>query len=258
MWSGAIVWLQPLRLAVPWTVITLEPIPSIAAPIVTSIRARSCTCGSDAALRITVGPRVRAAAISAFSVAITDGSSIRKSHGRSPVGASRMMSRSCWTEAPSARNASRCGSRRRRPITSPPGGGMCARPKRASSGPASRNDARIRVASSRSTSCTSTPEASTTTSPGPIQSARAPRPSSSSIIASTSLIRGTLRRITSSSVSRHAARIGSAPFLLPAGTIVPLSGTPPSMTNFSIGIGEGTGSLAAVRRPCRDEVLPRR
>ena len=32
-------------------------------------------------MRITVGPRVSAAAISAFSVAITDGSSIRKSHG---------------------------------------------------------------------------------------------------------------------------------------------------------------------------------
>ena len=52
-------------------------------------------------------------------------------------------------------------------------------------------------------------------------------------MASTSEIRGTLRRITSSSVSRQAARIGSAPFLLPAAVIVPDSGTPPSMTNFS-------------------------
>ena len=56
------------------------------------------------------------------------------------------------TTAPSARKASRCGSRRRRPITSPPGGGICTRPKRASSGPASRNDARIRSDSSGSTS----------------------------------------------------------------------------------------------------------
>ena len=39
-----------------------------------------------------------------------------------------------------------CGSSRRRPITSPPGGGTLARPRRASSGPASRNDARIRLA----------------------------------------------------------------------------------------------------------------
>jgi putative nucleotidyltransferase with HDIG domain len=36
-----------------------------------------------------------------------------------------------------------CGSSRRRPITSPPGGGATARPKRASSGPTRRNDARI-------------------------------------------------------------------------------------------------------------------
>ena len=84
MWSGAMLCVQPRRLPTPWTVMTFEPIPSIWAPIATSMRARSWTCGSDAALRITVGPRVSAAAISAFSVAITDGSSIRKSHGRRP------------------------------------------------------------------------------------------------------------------------------------------------------------------------------
>ena len=52
-------------------------------------------------------------------------------------------------------------------------------------------------------------------------------------MSSTSEIRGTLRRITSSWVSRHAPRIGSAPFLLPAAVMVPDSGTPPSITNFS-------------------------
>ena len=123
MWSGAIVCVQPRRLPMPWTVITFEPIPSIGAPIATSMRARSWTCGSEAALRITVGPRVSAAAISAFSVAITDGSSIRKSHGpQAECGASDLdVVGSCSTVAPSARNASRCGSSRRRPITSPPG-----------------------------------------------------------------------------------------------------------------------------------------
>ena len=50
--------------------------------------------------------------------------------------------------APSRSNAWRCGSSRRRPITSPPGGGTLARPRRASSGPASRNEARMRSASS--------------------------------------------------------------------------------------------------------------
>src|ERR1700758_2571996 len=39
--------------------------------------------------------------------------------------------------------------------------------------------------------------------------------------------------MTSSSVSRQAARIGSAPFLFPGAVMVPDSGTPPSMTNFS-------------------------
>ena len=61
-------------------------------------------------------------------------------------------------------------------------------------------------------------------------------------IASTSRMRGTLRTITSSSVRSDEARIGSAPFLFPAGTIVPESGTPPSMTNFSM-------SCARRRRP---------
>ena len=77
--------------------------------------------------------------------------------GRSPRGALSTMSRPHTVVAPIARKASRCGSRRRRPITSPPGGGITARPKRASSGPASRKDARICSASSGaiSTSCTS-------------------------------------------------------------------------------------------------------
>ena len=48
---------------------TFEPMPSIAAPMRVSMRARSCTCGSDAALRITLEPDVSAAAIRAFSVA---------------------------------------------------------------------------------------------------------------------------------------------------------------------------------------------
>ena len=131
---------------------TLEPMPSIAAPILLSIRATSCTCGSEAALRMTVVPSIRAAAISAFSVPITDGSSIRKSLAFRPPLAVMRMSRPCSTVAPRARKASRCGSSRRRPITSPPGGGMSAEPKRPSSGPAARNEARMRSASGALTS----------------------------------------------------------------------------------------------------------
>ena len=150
MWSGATSCSQPCRRSAPLTVMRFEPMPWMSAPIFTSMRARSCTCGSQAALPITVVPGVSAAAISAFSVAITDGSSMNTSVGRSPRGAVSTISRPQSVSAPIARKASRCGSRRRRPITSPPGGGMIARPKRASSGPASRNDARIDSASSGS------------------------------------------------------------------------------------------------------------
>src|SRR5947209_8675540 len=128
-------------------------------------------------------------------------------------------------------------------MTSPPGGGILARPNRASRGPASRKEARIRSASPRSTCWLSTVEGSMRTSPGPVHVTRAPRTSRSRHMASTSLIRGTLRRTTSSSVSRQAARIGSAPFLLPAGVIVPDSGTPPSITNFSMVGSAGDGGL---------------
>ena len=106
-------------------------------------------------------------------------------------------------------------------MTSPPGGGIVARPNRASSGPASRKEARIRSPSSRSTLVWLTSTALIWTLPAAVQVTVAPSEASSASIASTSLIRGTLRSVTSSSVSRQAARIGSAPFLFPAGTTVP-------------------------------------
>ena len=63
----------------------------------------------------------------------------------------------------------------------------------------------------------------------------------SATIVSTSRIRGMLCRTTGSLVSRHAARIGSAPFLFPAAVTRPLSGVPPSITNDS-----ASASLTAV------------
>jgi hypothetical protein len=51
-----------------------------------------------------------------------------------------------------------------------------------------------------------------------------PRSSRIASIASTSRMRGTLEITISSSVSRHAAKIGKAAFLLPAGTTTPESG----------------------------------
>ena len=236
MWSGETECSQPPSSASPCTVITLEPMPSIAAPIFTSMRARSWTCGSEAALRITVVPSISAAAISAFSVPITDGSSMKKSHAcRPPSGARMSMSRPCSTVAPSARKASRCGSRRRRPITSPPGGGISAAPKRVSSGPATRNEARIRSASAASAAVLPAPSPRRETVFSPRRSTLTPRSASSASIASTSRMTGTLCSTTSSEVRRLQASSGRAAFLLPAGTIVPESGTPPSMTNFSTG-----------------------
>jgi hypothetical protein len=49
--------------------------PSIFPPSETMKRQRSCTCGSEAEFEIIVLPGASAAAITAFSVAITDASS---------------------------------------------------------------------------------------------------------------------------------------------------------------------------------------
>ena len=96
MWSGPTSWVQPPSSCLPLTTSTLEPMPRMSAPILTSIRARSCTWGSQAALPMIVVPGVSAAAISAFSVAITDGSSMKTSPARRPpLGATRTMSRPC-------------------------------------------------------------------------------------------------------------------------------------------------------------------
>ena len=209
----------------------------------TSIRQRSWTCGSQAAFPITVSPGVSAAAMRAFSVAMTDGSSMKTRAALSPEGASITMSRSCLTVAPRAVKASRWGSRRRRPMTSPPGSGITARPNRARRGPARRKEARMRDAWARSSTASGdAPAAHSASSLAPRHSTSTPRPARSSTSDSTSLIRGTLAMSTSSLVRRAAAIIGRAPFLLPAGTTVPLSGTPPSITNFSMVICACGGS----------------
>src|SRR5436190_6452145 len=148
-----------------------------------------------------------------------------------------------------------CGSSRRRPITSPPGGGTAARPQRASSGPASRKEARMRLASCSSTSVVIRSVAWTRTSFAPAHSMSAPSCASSSTIVSTSRIRGTFVSVTGSSVSRQAARIGSAPFLFPAARIVPLSGCFPSMTNASASAGATAiaGYASRLVAPTRDQ-----
>ena len=112
-------------------------------------------------------------------------------------------------------------------MTSPPGGGIVARPNRASSGPARRNEARILLQSATSGVDLDTDVASTRTSFGPVHEASAPRSATRSSIVSTSRMRGTFESITGPSASSVAARIGSAPFLLPAARIDPLNGLEP-------------------------------
>ena len=218
MWSVPIDSPPPSR-STPLMRSTFDPMPSICAPSETRKRQRSWTCGSHAALPITVSPGVVTAAITAFSVPITLASSRKTGAPRSPSVAISNAGPLTSMRAPSSANACTCGSRRRRPITSPPGGGIVARPKRASSGPASRKDARI-FEHSRSSGAdfvhTRRVDAHLVLT-GPPARRRGPRAG-----------RAWCRRhgcaaCSSASparrASRHAARIGSAPFLLPAARI---------------------------------------
>ena len=75
MWSAPTRCEAPCRLSTPCTVSTFEPMPSIVAPIEHSRLQRSWTCGSQAAFRMIVVPRARTAAMTAFSVPVTDASS---------------------------------------------------------------------------------------------------------------------------------------------------------------------------------------
>ena len=128
---------------VPVTVSTFEPMPL---DVGAHLRRASARGPGRAARRRRCRSRSRPASArrpcSAFSVAMTDGSSMKTSPARRPPpGASITMSRSC-----SKRRAERA---RRRRGAGPGGGGRSrrrraaassARPKRASSGPASRNE----------------------------------------------------------------------------------------------------------------------
>ena len=89
----------------------------------------------------------------------------------------------------------------------------------------------------RAPSC-ARPSVSTRISFSPVHSTSAPMSASSSTIVCTSRIRGTFVSVTGSVASTHAARIGSAPFLLPAARIVPPSGRPPSITKACIPVAE--------------------
>ena len=75
MWSGATRHSPPPSCATPSIRSTFDSIPSIRAPSEPRKRHRSWTCGSQAALPITVSPSASTAAMTAFSVAMTLASS---------------------------------------------------------------------------------------------------------------------------------------------------------------------------------------
>ena len=111
-----------------------------------------------------------------------------------------------------------CGSSRRRPITSPPGGGTLARPRRASSGPGEQERgadaarrARRRARAWRRRRRGRGPRSA------PVHSTSAPSAASSAHIVSTSRMRGTLCSTTGSLVEQARGEDRQRAVLVPGG-----------------------------------------
>ncbi len=106
------------------------------------------------------------------------------------------------------------------------------RPNRASIGPRRMNDARIFAAASSGTNG-QVASSARSSSPSPfVRFTSKPISVITSRRIVTSLIFGTLRRLTGWSVRAAAAIILSTPFFAPAMRTVPDSGDPPVITNF--------------------------
>ena len=202
---------------------------------------------------IVVGPGVSAAAISAFSVPITDGSSMKTEHGFSPpsgalisiiaialdLGAHVEERVEVRIEAAAADEVA--AGRRHAGLAE----ASQQRPGEQEGGADPRRELLVGHVSAMASACRRSSLAA-------VHSALTPRRSRIAICASVSRIRGTFWSWISSSVSRQAARIGSAAFLLPAAAISPLSGSPPWITNFSV-MGRARVKDAAVADPTRQE-----
>jgi hypothetical protein len=119
------------------------------APQARSHSASAITSGSRAAHSITVSPRASVAAIIRLAVPSTvlpaDERSATRAPRSPPAGASASSTPPCIVmRAPSASIARTCRSTGRGPNTQPPGNGTRARPRRASSGPSTQIEARMR------------------------------------------------------------------------------------------------------------------
>src|SRR5205823_2024689 len=233
MLSGITRCVAPLSSGTPSISSTSVPIPWILAPILPRNMARSTTCGSRAALWMVVIPSAVAAAIIRFSVPVTVGMS------RWMVAPLRRSARATYsppsssTLAPISRKPTRCCSTRRMPMSSPPGLATRASPRRASSGPIKRKDARIRFAIAASTSLRASRSALICSCWGSSQRIWTPIPSRRRIMVATSSIRGTFLSRHSSSVSRQAARMGRTAFLEPLIGTRPTNRVPPSIRSWA-------------------------
>src|SRR6185436_15448335 len=123
----------------------------------------------------------------------------------------------------------------RAPMAQPPGNDTSALPKRASSGPSTRIEARIVRTSSYGATCSRIVPASTSTRILSSIVTLTPMRPSSSIMVVTSCRCGTLPTDTVPSASSVAARIGSAAFFAPEIRPSPSSGAPPWICSLSTG-----------------------
>ena len=182
-----------------------------------------------------VSPSARAtAAMIAFSVPITLASSRKMPLPAEPVGAQLVAVADRRRRRRARSNAWMCGSSGRRPITSPPGGGTlaraAAREQRAGEQERGADPLREHLVDLVRRELGGVDAHLVRARPLDLgaEVARAARASSRR--------RGSAGRSSARPArrsSRHAARIGSAPFLLPAARTRPLSGRPPSITNDS-------------------------
>ena len=139
--------------------------------------------------------------------------------------------------------ASTCRSTGRRPIRSPPGFEMMTRPKRDSMGPSRMKLERIFMAASSGTNGQSASWAVMASVSGSGHATSKPMSLMASRMICTSLMFGTLRSTTGSSVRAAAAISLRTAFLAPAMRTSPCSGLPPVTMNFCIG-AESTGPQA--------------
>ena len=121
----------------------------------------------------------------------------------------------------------------RAPIAHPPGSDTSARPKRASSGPSTKIDARMVFTSWYGAKYSLIVDASTSMRIFSSMVTDTPMRPSSSIMVVTSCRCGTFDTVTGPSARRQPAKIGKVAFLAPEMRISPSSGIPPWICNLS-------------------------